>query len=102
MRAVVFVPPPFAKEAILEAENAQIPLIVCITEGIPVRDMLEVAHVMKKSRTSRLIGPNCPGIITPASAKSASCLAISIKRDRSALCPDPAPSLMRPSGKRPI
>lgn len=66
---MIFVPPPFAAEAILEAEEAKIPLIVCITEGIPVRDMLEVAHVMRKSRTSRLIGPNCPGVITPGDCK---------------------------------
>ncbi|MCB1118792.1 MAG: succinate--CoA ligase subunit alpha, partial [Chlamydiia bacterium] len=63
--SMIFVPPPFAAEAILEAEDAGIELIVCITEGIPVRDMLEVSQVMKKSTTSRLIGPNCPGVITP-------------------------------------
>lgn len=66
---MIFVPPAFAAEAILEAEEAKIPLIVCITEGIPVRDMLEVAHVMRKSLTSRLIGPNCPGVITPGECK---------------------------------
>lgn len=65
---MIFVPAPFAKEAILEAEEAKIPLIVCITEGIPVRDMLEVKEVMRGSK-SRLIGPNCPGIITPGAAK---------------------------------
>ncbi len=66
---MIFVPPPFAAEAILEAEDASIPLIVCITEGIPVRDMLEVSRVMRASTTSRLIGPNCPGVITPDECK---------------------------------
>lgn len=67
--SLIFVPPPFAAEAILEAEDAQIPLIVCITEGIPVRDMLEVSQVMRQSPHSRLIGPNCPGLITPGECK---------------------------------
>jgi succinyl-CoA synthetase alpha subunit len=66
---MIFVPPPFAAEAILEAEEAKIPLIVCITEGIPVKDMLEVSRVMRASKTSRLIGPNCPGLITPGECK---------------------------------
>ena len=66
---MIFVPPPFAAEAILEAEESGLELIVCITEGIPVRDMLEVSQVMKKSETSRLIGPNCPGVITPGQCK---------------------------------
>ncbi len=65
---MIFVPAPFAKEAILEAEEAGIELIICITEGIPVLDMLEVYQVMKTS-ASRLIGPNCPGIITPGECK---------------------------------
>lgn len=67
--SLIFVPAPFAAEAILEAEEAGVPLIICITEGIPVRDMLEVSQVMKRSQTSRLIGPNCPGIITPEECK---------------------------------
>lgn len=64
----IFVPPPFAAEAILEAEDAGIEVIVCITEGIPVKDMLEVSKVMAQSK-SWLIGPNCPGIITPNECK---------------------------------
>jgi len=66
---MIFVPPPFAASSILEAEDAGIPLIICITEGIPIRDMIEVARVMKLSKTSRLIGPNCPGVITPDECK---------------------------------
>ncbi len=64
----IFVPPAFAADAILEAEAAGIALIVCITEGIPVRDMIDVYEVMRNS-TSRLIGPNCPGVISPGKAK---------------------------------
>lgn len=67
--SMIFVPAPFAKEAILEAYEAGIELIVCITEGIPVRDMLEVAPIFRASTRSRLIGPNCPGIITPGLCK---------------------------------
>lgn len=66
---VIFVPPPFAADAILEAEDAGIPIIICITEGIPVLDMVEVRRVMQSSKRSRLIGPNCPGIITPEECK---------------------------------
>jgi succinyl-CoA synthetase alpha subunit len=65
---MIVVPPPFAAEAILEAVDAGIDLIVCITEGIPVMDMLRVKNGMA-GRTSRLIGPNCPGIITPGECK---------------------------------
>lgn len=66
--SMIFVPPRFAAAAILEAEEAGIELIICITEGIPVMDMLRVKHIMNKSR-SRLIGPNCPGVITPDECK---------------------------------
>ncbi len=67
--SMIFVPAPYAADAILEAEDAGVSLIVCITEGIPVHDMLEVKRVMERSSKSRLIGPNCPGVITPGECK---------------------------------
>ncbi|MDR3624690.1 MAG: succinate--CoA ligase subunit alpha [Chlamydiales bacterium] len=67
--SMIFVPAPFAAKAILEAEEAGIELIICITEGIPINDMLFVKRVMSKSKTSKLIGPNSPGIITPGECR---------------------------------
>jgi succinyl-CoA synthetase alpha subunit len=66
--SVIYVPPPFAADSILEAIDAEVPLIVCITEGIPVEDMIKVKRSLSGSK-SRLIGPNCPGVLTPNECK---------------------------------
>jgi len=66
--SVIFVPPPFAADAILEAADAELELAVCITEGIPVQDMIKVKRAMQ-TKTMRILGPNCPGIVTPGDGK---------------------------------
>lgn len=67
--SVIYVPAPFCKDSILEAADAGVKLIVCITEGVPTLDMLQVKYYLEKNTESRLIGPNCPGVITPGACK---------------------------------
>ena len=76
---VVFVPPPFAADAVMEAADAGVKLVVCISEGVPTLDMVKVMRFLD-GRDTRLIGPNCPGIITPGECRSGLCPATSTSR----------------------
>jgi succinyl-CoA synthetase alpha subunit len=94
--SVIYVPPAGAAAAIWEAVEADLDLAICITEGIPVRDMLEVRNKMKAKeaaggKKTLLLGPNCPGLITPMKSRSASCRVTSTARVASAWFPAPAP-----------
>jgi len=83
--SVIYVPPPFAAAAIEEAVEADLDLVICITEGIPVRDMVRTKYKMQGRRT-RLIGPNCPGLITPDEIKIGISRATSTRKAASAWC----------------
>jgi succinyl-CoA synthetase alpha subunit len=68
--SVIFVPPPFAADAVMEAADARLPLVVCITEGIPAHDMMRAMTFLNERPSTRLVGPNCPGVISPGKAKA--------------------------------
>ncbi len=79
--SIIFVPPAFAADAIMEAADAGIKVIICITEGIPVADMVKVKNYIT-DKDCRLVGPNCPGVITPGEAKVGICQDLYLKKER--------------------
>ncbi len=92
--SMIFVPSSAAADSILEADAAGIGLVVCITEGIPVRDMVHVKRCLQDGKTM-LIGPNCPGVITRVNARSGSCRAVFTRKAELGLCREAALSHMR-------
>src|SRR5471030_1559071 len=82
--SVIFVPPPFAADAVMEAADAGLALVVCITEGIPTLDMMRAMTFLKEHPSTRLVGPNCPGLISPGKARRASSTATSARKGASA------------------
>ena len=89
--SVIFVPAAFTKAAVIEAVDAKVPLVVVITEGVAVKDTAEFFSYSQKAGTTRLIGPNCPGLISPGSPTPASSRRTSAARAASAWCPSRAP-----------
>src|SRR5476649_1921471 len=90
--SVIFVPPPFAADAVMEAADGGLALVVCITEGIPTLDMMRAMTFLKERPSTRLVGPNCPGLISPGKARPASFRATSARKAALASCRRAAPS----------